>query len=219
MQLCSYPESAQMQEGIGTLLEKASKSDQKCSQNQINKIHKIKSNKKGSQNQLKKILKIRSKVFSKSNKKDSQNQKYKNWWWTKNTEQNTGCHCKAGKIKPNIASWIHLLRQLRILPDLSRYISEDITHQLIFRKFIYIQNILDIGQKGFFVVENKIIFSCQMVKSRMIFGFVLSEGMPGSARLIAEVAGDDDSFQVVCFNVIFYVAAHPFLSTHVAPIS
>ena len=74
MQLCSYPESAQMQEGIGTLLEKASKSDQKCSQNQINKIHKIKSNKKGSQNQLKKILKIRSKVFSKSNQQDSQNQ-------------------------------------------------------------------------------------------------------------------------------------------------
>ena len=33
---------------------------------------------------------------------------------------------------------------------------------------------------------------------------------------IAEVAGDDDSFKMVCFNVIFYCVAHPLLSTNFA---
>ena len=36
---------------------------------------------------------------------------------------------------------------------------------------------------------------------------------------IAEVAGDDDSFKMVCFNVIFYVLAPPFLSTNFAQMS
>ena len=36
---------------------------------------------------------------------------------------------------------------------------------------------------------------------------------------IAEVAGDDDSFKMVCFNVIFYVWGLAFLSTNFAPMS
>ena len=36
---------------------------------------------------------------------------------------------------------------------------------------------------------------------------------------IAKVAGDDDPFKMVCFNVIFYGTAHPFLSTYFAKIS
>ena len=36
---------------------------------------------------------------------------------------------------------------------------------------------------------------------------------------ITEAAGDDDSFEMVCLNVIFYVAAYAFLSTHFASIS
>ena len=36
---------------------------------------------------------------------------------------------------------------------------------------------------------------------------------------IAEVAGDDDSFKMVCFNVIFYVTAFIFLFTYFALIS
>ena len=36
---------------------------------------------------------------------------------------------------------------------------------------------------------------------------------------IAEVAGDDDSFKMVCFNVVFYVPAMAFLSTNFASIS
>ena len=45
------------------------------------------------------------------------------------------------------------------------------------------------------------------------------ERISGPESFIAEVAGDDDSFQVVCFNVIFYVPAMAFLSTHFANIS
>ena len=36
---------------------------------------------------------------------------------------------------------------------------------------------------------------------------------------VTEVAGDDDSFEVVCFNVIFYVFALTFLSTNLAHFS
>ena len=36
---------------------------------------------------------------------------------------------------------------------------------------------------------------------------------------VTEVAGDDDSFEMVCFNVIFYVIAFAFFSTHFASIS
>ena len=36
---------------------------------------------------------------------------------------------------------------------------------------------------------------------------------------VTEVAGDDNSLKMVCFNVIFYVAAHVFLSTNFAPMS
>ena len=36
---------------------------------------------------------------------------------------------------------------------------------------------------------------------------------------VTEVAGDDDSFEMVCFNVIFYVFMLAFLSTNFAPIS
>ena len=36
---------------------------------------------------------------------------------------------------------------------------------------------------------------------------------------IAEIAGNNDSFEMVCFNVIFYVPALAFLSTDFAPMS
>ena len=36
---------------------------------------------------------------------------------------------------------------------------------------------------------------------------------------ITEVAGDDNSFEMVCFNVIFDGTAHAFLSTNFAPMS
>ena len=36
---------------------------------------------------------------------------------------------------------------------------------------------------------------------------------------VTEVAGDDDSFEMVCFNVIFYVCVFALFSTHFAPIS
>ena len=48
---------------------------------------------------------------------------------------------------------------------------------------------------------------------------MLSKTRSGPESFVAEVAGNDDSFEMVCFNVIFYVAAHAFFSTHFAPIS
>ena len=36
---------------------------------------------------------------------------------------------------------------------------------------------------------------------------------------IAEIAGNNDSFEMVCFNVIFYVLALALFSTQFAPIS
>ena len=51
-------------------------------------------------------------------------------------------------------------------------------------------------------------------------GFVEPKTISGPESFVAEVAGDDDSFKVVCFNVIFYVTTmFVLLSTHFAPIS
>ena len=41
----------------------------------------------------------------------------------------------------------------------------------------------------------------------------------GPESFVTEVAGDDDSFEVVCFNVIFYAMVLAFLSTDFAHIS
>ena len=41
----------------------------------------------------------------------------------------------------------------------------------------------------------------------------------GPESFVAEVAGDDDSFEVVCFNVIFYDTAMAFFSTNFAAVS
>ena len=48
---------------------------------------------------------------------------------------------------------------------------------------------------------------------------MLSKTRSGPESFVAEVAGDDNSFEMVCFNVIFYVPAIAFLSTRFAPIS
>ena len=53
----------------------------------------------------------------------------------------------------------------------------------------------------------------------MWLSLMLPQTISGPESFIAEVAGDDDSFKVVCFNVVFYVTAHVFLSTHFAAIS
>ena len=46
-----------------------------------------------------------------------------------------------------------------------------------------------------------------------------SETISKTESFITEVAGDDNSFDVVCFNVIFYVSAMALFSTHFANIS
>ena len=48
---------------------------------------------------------------------------------------------------------------------------------------------------------------------------MVPQTVSGPECFIAEVAGDNNSFEVVCFNVIFYVPAHAFLSTNFAQIS
>ena len=53
----------------------------------------------------------------------------------------------------------------------------------------------------------------------MMAGFVEPKTISGPESFVAEVAGDDDSFEMFCFNVIFYVSAYAFLSTHFASIS
>ena len=53
----------------------------------------------------------------------------------------------------------------------------------------------------------------------MMAGFVEPKTISGPESFVAEVAGDDDSFKMVCFNVIFYVWALTFLSTNFALIS
>ena len=46
-----------------------------------------------------------------------------------------------------------------------------------------------------------------------------TKGISGPESFVTEVAGDDNPLKMVCFNVIFYVAAHVFLSTNFAPMS
>ena len=46
--------------------------------------------------------------------------------------------------------------------------------------------------------------------------FMVPQTWSGPEFFIAEVAGDDDSFKMVCFNVIFYSNALAFLSTNFA---
>ena len=48
---------------------------------------------------------------------------------------------------------------------------------------------------------------------------VESQSISRPERFLAEVAGDDNSFDVICLNVIFYGTSHPFLSTDFALIS
>ena len=59
-----------------------------------------------------------------------------------------------------------------------------------------------------------------LVLSRMLpETFVGPKTISRPESFVTEVAGDDDSFKVVCFNVIFYDIAPAFLSTDFAPIS
>ena len=59
-----------------------------------------------------------------------------------------------------------------------------------------------------------------LVLSRMLpETFVGPKTISRPESFVTEVAGDDDSFEVVCFDVIFYVIALAFLSTHFAEIS
>ena len=53
----------------------------------------------------------------------------------------------------------------------------------------------------------------------MIFSCVLSLRMSGPECLVTEVAGENDSFKMVAFNVIFYGIALPLLSTNFASVS
>ena len=48
----------------------------------------------------------------------------------------------------------------------------------------------------------------------LVFSFMLLVTIWRPECLIAEIAGDDDSFKVVCFNVIFYRTTLAFLSTN-----
>ena len=48
---------------------------------------------------------------------------------------------------------------------------------------------------------------------------VLSQSVSRPECSFAEVAGDDNSLDVIGFNVIFYGVALPFLSTHFTPIN
>ena len=48
----------------------------------------------------------------------------------------------------------------------------------------------------------------------MMKSVVESQSISRPERFIAEVAGDDNSLEMVCLNVIFYVAHVAFLSTH-----
>ena len=55
--------------------------------------------------------------------------------------------------------------------------------------------------------------------SLMGFGYVLSETTSGPASFIAEVAGADNSLEMVCLNVIFNGTGVAFLSTDFAKAS
>ena len=45
---------------------------------------------------------------------------------------------------------------------------------------------------------------------------MVPQRISGPESFIANVAGDDNSLQMICFNVVFYSAAHAFFSTHFA---
>ena len=53
----------------------------------------------------------------------------------------------------------------------------------------------------------------------LVLSLMLSQTISGPKCFVAEVAGDDNSFEMVCFNVIFYDVAHAFFSANFAPIS
>ena len=53
----------------------------------------------------------------------------------------------------------------------------------------------------------------------MMKSVVESQRISRPECFIAEVAGDDNSLNVIRLNVIFYGTSHPFLSTHFALIS
>ena len=61
------------------------------------------------------------------------------------------------------------------------------------------------------VVLNQLVF--------VLFPAMVPYRISGPESFIAEAARDDNALEMVCFNVIFYVPAHSFLSTHFAPIS
>ena len=85
------------------------------------------------------------------------------------------------------------------------------------------ENILNI--RTFLSVVSNLKSSLQSPEDRFLYQIVLMlslmwpERISGPESFIAEVAGDDDSLNMVCFNVIFYGAAHPFLSTYFASMS
>ena len=58
----------------------------------------------------------------------------------------------------------------------------------------------------------------QSIKKLTLLVFMLPQIVNRPESFIAEIAGDDDSFKVVCFNVVFYGIAHAFFSTHFASV-
>ena len=50
----------------------------------------------------------------------------------------------------------------------------------------------------------------------LVLSLMLPQTISRPGSFTADIAGDDDSFKVVCFDVIFYATAHPFLSTYFA---
>ena len=53
----------------------------------------------------------------------------------------------------------------------------------------------------------------------LVLSLMLPKTISRPECFVAKVAGDYDSFEVVCFNVIFYVSAMVLFSTHFANIS
>jgi len=53
----------------------------------------------------------------------------------------------------------------------------------------------------------------------MKLGFVSSQSVSCSEKIVAVLARETDPFQVVCFNVIFDVVYESLLSTHFASMS
>ena len=64
--------------------------------------------------------------------------------------------------------------------------------------------------------KNEKIFTKQLI---LVLSLMKSLTISRPECFVAEVAGDDNSFEVVCFNVIFEGTAHTFLSTNFAPMS